>query len=53
MVVSAQPVTPSFGNAVAIGWPSAFSALAWYGQALEAATPSFLKSLICTVVSCQ
>ncbi|MNP41823.1 hypothetical protein D3C76_1355470 [compost metagenome] len=53
MVVSAQPVEPSTGMVEAIGCFSASSALTWYGQELEAATPSFLKSLICTVVSCQ
>lgn len=30
-----------------------FQGVGLIGQALEATTPSFLKSLICTVVSCQ
>ncbi len=41
------------GMVEAIGCFSNFRALTWNGQELEATTPSFLKSLICTVASCQ
>ena len=53
MVVSAQPVAPSSGMVEAIGFFSDSRRLTWNGQDDEATTPSFLKSSICTMASCQ
>ncbi len=48
MVVSAQPVAPSFGTVEpTLILPPARSALTWYGQEVEATTPSEVKSSTC------
>ena len=53
MVVSAQPVAPSSGTVEATGCLSAASRLTWNGQEPDATTPSFLKSSIWIIASCQ
>ena len=45
MVVSAQPVAPSSGIVLAMGWPLLLSRFTWKGQALEATKPSLVKSV--------
>src|SRR4026207_1220015 len=53
MVVSAQPVAPSLGTTLAIGFFSDCNRLTWKPHEEDATTPSFLKSSICTMASCQ
>ena len=54
MVVSAQPVAPSFGTVEpTLILPPARSALTWYGQEVEATTPSEVKSSTCAAASPQ
>ena len=53
MVVSAQPVAPSCGRTLAIGWFWERRMLTWNGQDELATTPSLVKSSIWTKASCQ
>ena len=54
MVVSAQPVAPSLGTTLAIGCFSRLQQVDLERPATtEATTPSFVKSSIWTMASCQ